>query len=221
VSARPVLVLGAGGNCRDIVDAMNDVNRQAGEPMFEPRGYLDDDQAKLGRVVGGVPVLGPLSSAAEWADCWFIDGLNGTDLTAHKKDLLAGLGIPADRWATVVHPSASVSRMAVLGTGTCILQNVTVNSDARIGDHVLVLPGSVISHDAVVDDYCYLTPSVVLCGYVHVAEAAYLGASSTVLPRVTIGARAVVGAGSVVLTDVAAGATVAGNPARVLGPSAR
>ena len=200
-----VIVLGAGGNCRDIVDAMLDAGG------FEPVGYLDDDPAKT--ELSGLPVLGPLASWRDH-DASFVDGLNGERLTGRKAALLDELGIPSDRFVSVVHPTASVSRMATIGTGTVILQNVTVNANATIGDHVMVLPNSVVSHDAVIDDYCYLTPGVVLAGYVHLEPGSYIGAGAVVKHRVTVGAGAVVGMGSVVVHDVPPGATVKGNPAR-------
>jgi len=214
---QPVIVLGAGGNCRDIVDSMNDINRVAGETVFEPLGYLDDDPAKEGMVLGGVRVLGPLSAIAEYPHASVVDGLNGTSLTSRKHQILGSLGLPRARYVTIVHPTASVSQLATVGAGTVILQNVTINSDARIGDHVMVLPNSVVSHDAVVDDYCYLTPGVVLAGYVHLEQGVYIGARSAVMHRVTIGTGAVVGMGSVVLEDVAAGTTVVGVPAHPIG----
>jgi sugar O-acyltransferase (sialic acid O-acetyltransferase NeuD family) len=206
MAAQPVIVLGAGGNCRDIVDAMLDAGG------FEPLGYLDDDPAKT--QLSGLPVLGPLASWAEHSGAFFVDGLNGVELTPSKREMLDRLGIPRDRYVSVVHPTASVSRMASVGVGTVLLQNVTVNSEARIGDHVMVLPNSVVSHDAVIEDYCYLTPGVVLAGYVHLEQGAYIGAGAVVKHRVTVGAGAVVGMGSVVLRDVPAGTTVKGNPAR-------
>jgi sugar O-acyltransferase (sialic acid O-acetyltransferase NeuD family) len=214
--ATPVIVLGAGGNCRDIVDAMLDVNAASDSPVFEPLGYLDDDPAKAGTVLGGVPVLGPLASWSEHTGASFVNGLNGVELTGRKAQLLGDLGIPDDRWTNVVHPSAVVSAMAQLGIDVVLLANVTVNSSARIGDHAMVLPNSVISHDAVVEDFCYLTPGVVLAGYVHLGPGVYIGAGAVVRHRVTVGAGAVVGMGSVVLTDVAAGTTVVGSPARAL-----
>lgn len=213
---KPVIVLGAGGNCRDIVDAMLDANRAAPTPLFEPLGYLDDDPAKLGAVVGGVPVLGPLASWTEHPHASFANGINGVELTKRKAQILGDLGIPHDRWTNVVHPSAVVSTMAQLGTDVVLLANVTVNSDARLGDHVMVLPNAVISHDTIVEDCCYLTPGVVLAGYVHLGAGAYIGAGASVRHRVTVGAGAIVGMGSVVLNDVPAGSTVAGSPARAL-----
>ncbi|WP_458758007.1 sugar O-acetyltransferase [Afipia sp. TerB] len=52
---------------------------------------------------------------------------------------------------------------------------------------------------------------------VRIGSDVWIGGGSIVLPGVTIGDGAVIGAGSVVTRDVAPGATVAGNPARVIG----
>ncbi|SLN54023.1 sugar O-acetyltransferase [Roseisalinus antarcticus] len=46
----------------------------------------------------------------------------------------------------------------------------------------------------------------------------WVGAGAIVLPGVSIGDDAIIGAGAVVTRDVAAGVTVAGNPARPIGP---
>ncbi len=50
-----------------------------------------------------------------------------------------------------------------------------------------------------------------------IADDVFIGMNVLILKGVAIGAGAVIGAGSVVRRDVAAGATVAGNPAQILG----
>ncbi len=55
------------------------------------------------------------------------------------------------------------------------------------------------------------------CQTTLVKEGASIGSGATILGGVTIGENAVVGAGSVVTKDVPASATVAGNPAKILG----
>ncbi|MWD26619.1 sugar O-acetyltransferase [Aquicoccus sp. SCR17] len=55
---------------------------------------------------------------------------------------------------------------------------------------------------------------------VTIGEDAWIGGAAVILPGLRVGDGAIVGAGSVVTRDVAPGATVAGNPARVLGDPA-
>ena len=214
-----IIILGAGGNSRDMIDTLLDINDAANGPVYEPVGYLDDDPAKLGSQLGGFPVLGPLSAAASYPDCYFINSINGTRLMSRKAGIIAAAGGPLGRFETIVHPTASVSRMAHLGRGTVIFQHVSICSNVRVGNHVAVLPNTVIAHDCVIGDHCYLTPSVSLAGYVEIGAAAYLGNNCSVMCRVKIGPRAIVGMGSVVLEDVPEGWTVAGAPARRIGTS--
>jgi maltose O-acetyltransferase len=52
---------------------------------------------------------------------------------------------------------------------------------------------------------------------VRIGDNVWIGGGAIILPGVTIGDDAVIGAGGVVTRDVPPGATVAGNPARLLG----
>ncbi len=54
---------------------------------------------------------------------------------------------------------------------------------------------------------------------IEIGSDVWVGGAAILCPGVTIGSRSVIGAGSVVTRDVPASATVAGNPARLLGAS--
>lgn len=133
-----------------------------------------------------------------------------------RQSLIEGLGISYDRWATVIHPSASVSARARIGRNVLILAGAVVTSNAVVGDHVCVLPNAVIHHDVVVGPWTLVGSSVVLAGGVTVGPNAYLGSQASIKPRVRIGEGAMVGMGSIVLNDVEPNAVVAGCPARPL-----
>jgi sugar O-acyltransferase (sialic acid O-acetyltransferase NeuD family) len=210
-----IVIVGTGGSSVDILDAIQAMDA-AGTGRFRAVCFLDDNSARIGQLLCGVQVRGPLEVARELTGCLFINGIGSPNNFWRRHQIVARLGVSLDRFATVVHPSASVSAMASLGPGTAILQQVTVSAHARIGAHVVVLPNSVISHDCIVEDYTCITGGVCLSGGVHVGRSCYIGTNASVIGGVHVHEGALIGMGSVVLSDVAPGTAVVGNPARFL-----
>lgn len=211
-----LVIIGTSGTSVDILDAVLESNAAGHRAALRPICFLDDDPARSGQLLHGVEIRGPLQIAASMSGCLFISGIGSPASYRRKPVLMARLGIADDRFATVVHPTASVSRMATLGPGTAILQHVTVSANARVGAHVVVLPQTVISHDCVIGDHTCITGGVCLSGMVQVGRACYIGTNASVRNGVRIGDGSLVGMGSVVLDDVEADTVVVGNPARLL-----
>jgi sugar O-acyltransferase (sialic acid O-acetyltransferase NeuD family) len=208
-----VLVLGAGGTGRDLVDWLPEL-RAAGRAI-EITGFLDDDPAKQGQTIAGLPVLGPLSEARRHADTMLLDALGSPGSYGKRAGLIGDL--PDSRFLTLVHPLARVSTSALVGAGTLVYPYVFVGPDTRIGRHVTILSHGAINHDTTLGEFTILASHVALGGNVTVGASCYLGMRSTVRDGKRVGAGAMVGMGAVVTDDVAPGSTVAGVPARPLG----
>jgi sugar O-acyltransferase (sialic acid O-acetyltransferase NeuD family) len=215
-----VVILGTGGNSIDILDTLHDINEAGGRLAYDCAGFLDDNAALWGTLRSGVKVLGPVSMAAELPDCYFVNGIGSPTSFALKPSIITGAGVATERFVTLVHPTASVSRTATLGRGTVVFQHVTITSNVRIGDHVIILPNSVVSHDDIVGHYTTIAGGVCISGGVRVGNCCYLGSRSSVIGGASIGDGALIGMGSVVLADVPAGTVVVGTPARFLRPAA-
>jgi sugar O-acyltransferase (sialic acid O-acetyltransferase NeuD family) len=213
---KPILILGTGGNGVDILDTLNDLNDARGARVYECVGFLDDDTTQWGREILGARVLGGLDTAPDYAECFFVNGIASVNSFWKKRELLARTQTPLERFETIIHPTASVSRTARIGKGVVIFQHVTVTSNVVIGDQVMILPNTVISHDDVIGAYTSIAGGVAISGNVRVGESCYLGSHASIREGVTIGAGALIGIGSVVLNDVAPNSVVVGNPARVL-----
>jgi sugar O-acyltransferase (sialic acid O-acetyltransferase NeuD family) len=211
-----IVILGTGGNCIDILDTMNEINASAQSKRYECIGFLDDNEQNWGREYYGVKVLGPLNSAHQYADCFFINGIGSPCNFWKKNDIIAKTKLPDERFETIIHPSASVSSMARLGSGTVVFQNVTVTSNVQIGNHVIILPNCVISHDDVIGDYTCITGGVCISGGVTVGQSCYIGTNSAIIGNITIGNYCLIGMGSAVLDSVPDHVVVVGNPAKVL-----
>jgi sugar O-acyltransferase (sialic acid O-acetyltransferase NeuD family) len=208
-----LVILGAGGASREIAEAVEDINRdrQTGNLL----GFLDDDPTKIGRVINGVRVLGPISLAARYS-ALFVIGIAATQNRRARQRVAETLGIRQDRFAVVIHPSASVSRYAKIGWGSAILHNVVITPDAIIGNHVIVEYGAMIGHDALVEDFVTIGPGAIVSGSVRVCRGAFLGAGSVIRGGLTVNEDALVGMGAVVVKDVELHSTVVGSPARQL-----
>lgn len=219
----PVILLGPGGNVIDMVDMIEDINRQGAQ--YELLGFLDNRPALAGRSIEGYPVLGRYADApklaAQFPTARFSTWLGGINSYLQRPAMVAGLGIPPERFVTLVHPTSYVSRRAHLGRGVIVFQNCTITNHVSLGDHVVVLPQSVISHDDVIGEYSVVTGAVAIAGNVTVGPRCYLGTNCSIHPGLEIGEGSIVGMGSVVVRNVPPFQVVAGNPARKLRDAVR
>lgn len=211
-SSIDIIILGANGNCVDAAETV-DLLSQRGEPL-RMLGFLDDDDALLGRQVGGYPVLGKIATLSSYPHARFVCGIGSPASFRRKPEIVAAAGLPAERWATIVHPAASVSPSAQLGYGCVLLANCAIGANARLGDHVIVLQNSVISHDSVIGACTAIATGVCVSGLVTIGDNCYVGSNASLRERIRLGARVLVGTGAVVLNDVDGDAVMIGNPAR-------
>lgn len=220
-AGHPLVLVGAGGSGREAVEVVRAIGAARPSSAWHLRGFLDDGAALQGRGVGGVPVLGPLDLAHELPDVSFTLCTGSPANPASRCHVARRLGLPRERYASVVHPSAVLPGTPQIGVGCLLQAGVVATVDVAIGDHVLVMPGAVFTHDDVLEDFVTVGAGVRLAGGVRVGAGAYLGSGVLVREGVTIGAGALIGMGSVVLRDVPPGEIWCGNPARRLRPSNR
>jgi len=166
---KKIIICGTGGTSRDILDTINDINSLSS--LYECIGFLDDNPSNWGKEVCGIKVLGPLNIANRFTDSYFVNGIGNPSNFWKKESIIWKTNLPLERFETIVHPTASVSKMAQLGAGTVVLQNVTVSSNAKVGNHVVILPNTVISHDDIIGDYTCIAGGVCISGNVEVGKA--------------------------------------------------
>jgi sugar O-acyltransferase (sialic acid O-acetyltransferase NeuD family) len=209
-----LLIIGAGGFGREAAEAVGAVNDD--EPTYELLGFLDDNPDAAGTEVDGIPVLGPISSVGDHPEAKIIVSTGHPGFYFSRKRIVERLGLPRDRYATLIHPLASVGRSVEVGGGTVLLAGVVATAAVRIGAHVAVMPGAVFTHEDVVGDYATFGSGARLAGRVTVAEGAYVGSGALIRESRSVGSWALVGMGSVVLEDVPSAEVWAGVPARRL-----
>lgn len=211
MTARPLLLVGAGGLARETLAAARTM-----PDAFDPLGFLDDDPARHGSHVDGLPVLGPSDLVHSTPDAFVLLCVGNPARPTVRLDVAARLALPASRYATLVHPAASVAVGTELGPGCVFLAGAVITAAQQVGAHVVAMPHVLLTHDDEVGDGVTFAGRATLSGSVHVGRCAYLGAGALVRQGLKIGDAAVIGMGAVVLTDVPPGETWVGNPARPL-----
>lgn len=209
--SRPVLIFPCNGNAIEALDALGDT--------FHCIGFIDDTPHKQAQGCMGLPVW-DRSALLRFADAAVLAVPGGPTSFRSRREVIDGLGVAEQRWATVVHPRASVSANARLGRNVLLMAGVVVTSNAVIGDHVCILPNSVVHHDSAIGPWSLVGSSVTIAGSVTVEENCYVGSGSTIKNGLKLEAGCLIGLGSNVLRDVAPATTVVGNPARPLARAA-
>jgi sugar O-acyltransferase (sialic acid O-acetyltransferase NeuD family) len=206
-AVRPVLILGPTEYALELRDVVDDV------PGFEVDGFIEAekreraDQHHGGMAVHWVDDIGEFANSHE-AVCAL-----GTTLRSSFVERVESLGM---RFATVVHPTANVSKQAALGEGVIVGVGCLVAAYARIGRHVRLNRGAILGHHLEIEEYATIQPGANIASGVHVGRATYIGMSATVLDGIKIGAHSIVGAGAVVTKDVPDHVQVVGVPARIV-----
>jgi sugar O-acyltransferase (sialic acid O-acetyltransferase NeuD family) len=210
----PLLFVGAGGLAREAAEAARAAGRH------ELIGFLDDDPARWGTSLVGLPVLGGLEQVGDHPRAELLLCPGHGRSRALLRGRLARHGVSDERYATVIHPRAEVPGSCTVGAGSVLLAGVVLTADVSVGRHVAVMPNAVLTHDDVIEDYVSVCASVALAGCVRIREGTYLGQGCLVREGLTVGAWSVVGMGAAVTRDVGDAQVWAGVPARLLRPSA-
>lgn len=206
-----IIIIGCNGNCVDIAETVEELATRGDK--IKLLGFLDDSDATQGTLVLGYPVLGRIADAPRFPDALFVNGIGSPRSYRCKPEIVARLNAQPNRWATIIHPTAVVSRHAQIGAGTVLLANVSVGAGATIGCHCMVLQNTVISHDSVIGDYTALATGVCVSGKCTIGDNSYIGSNVSIRDGISIAPGTLVGMGAVVVKNLPVTCVAFGNPA--------
>lgn len=202
-------VYGASGHGKVVADIL----LASSESTFV--GFVDDRAELQGTHVLGFPVFG----SGQWLE---------EEVRKVKVSVALGVGDNFVRerlaekclaWgaelATLVHPAASVSASARLGSGAVVLAQAAINPNARIGRGTIVNTGAVVEHDVVIGDYAHVAPNATMGGASSLGDYSFLALNAVVLNCVSVGSYSIVGAGAVAVHNIPDHVVAYGVPARI------
>jgi len=204
-----VFLYGSGGHAKVIIDIL----RLNGA---EVAACLDDDPAKAGGFVMGVPIFHAQEGFAQLKEQGALAGIVGIGNNRIREEKTALLRAQGFRLATAIHPSAIIASDVIIGDGTAVMAGVVVNCGARIGENAILNTSCSVDHDCVIGNNVHISPGAHLGGTVVIGDGTHIGIGAVVLPNLTIGKNVMVGGGAAAIGDLPDGVTAVGVPARII-----
>ncbi|MCG2581561.1 MAG: acetyltransferase [Marinobacter sp.] len=189
--AVPVIVLGAGGHARVLIDLLT----ECGVPIL---GVCDPGLASSQTDKWqGLSVLGADDILEEFDvdDVVLANGVGFLPRSLNRQNLFCAMKARGFRFPEWVHPSAFVSRSTELHSGAQVMAGAIVQAGSVIHENAIINTGASIDHESAVGSHVHVAPGATICGNVTIGEGAFIGAGATVTQGVSIGARSVIGAG--------------------------
>lgn len=204
---KPIILIGGGGHCKSVID----VAESSGYTIL---GILDQPK-EVGKTVLGYKVIGTDDDMAKYADVVdfviTVGQIKTPDLRIKLYHMIKQTG---GTLATIISPTACVSRYATVGVGTVVLHNAVVNADASIGKCCIVNTSAVVEHDVVIDDFCHISTGAIINGGAVIGDKTFVGSQSVVNQGISItGGGVTVASLSVINKNITSAGIYAGNPA--------
>ena len=203
-----LFILGASGLAKEVIDLVEEYKE------YDVAGILDDDARTHGSIFHGHKVFGPIEMASELTGSLFLICIASLKSSVDRSKIAKNHDIPTDRFATIIHPSAMVSKSSTIEPGSIVLANSTITANSRLGRVSIVMPSVVITHDDHVGESCTFASGATIAGHVKIGNSVYVGTGANILERVEIGTGAIIGAGALINRSVPENETWAGIPAK-------
>ena len=191
-----LVIIGAGGHGKVAAD------------IAELNGYSEivflDDNVKNSKVVGNI------SDYLKYVKkCDFFVGIGNNRVRKNMFDMLNDAGANI---VSLIHPKATISRTATLGTGVIVMHGALVGVDAVVGDGAIVNTCASVDHDCSLGEFSHISAGVHMAGTMKIDSFTFVGVGATVIQNIC--SDCIIGAGAVVSRPINESGTYVGVPAR-------
>ena len=139
-----LLILGAGGHgkvVKEIAEALGYTNI----------AFLDDNNAEA---------IGKIADSKAFVN-QFQEAFVGIGNNKFRDELLSRLEQEGFTIPVLIHPSAYVSKSALIGKGTVVEPMAIVNANSKIGIGCIISVGSIVDHDTVLEDCVHVNAGAI------------------------------------------------------------
>ena len=192
----PLILIGGGGHCLSCIDVIKATG------LFEIKGILDNNNSK--KEVGGIPVIGNDDDIPQWIEkkVSFLITVGQIKTATTRASVFKSIVGNGGIMAKVISPTAYISPMSNISSGTIVMHHAIVNAEVSIGFNCIINTASLIEHGSTVGDHCHIATGAVLNGDVSISTKTFIGSNATIIQGVNVGENTVIGAGTIVTKDI-------------------
>jgi len=132
----------------------------------------------------GYNVLGKSADVQRYLndeDIYFFIGYVGMKNEKDVFEKITSLGIPREKFATLIHPSAIIPKgFCSIGNGVLMAPLSQLSPDTTIEDNCILLPNSFLGHDSTMKRFSHITSNSVVGGNVLIERGAHIGTNATI-----------------------------------------
>lgn len=212
-----IVVIGAGGFGREVIDVIDAINSRSPRSIWDLRGVVDDSPTSANLDLLAARRIEHLGDLDDLTACEvrpnYVIGIGNPGARRQIARSLDAAGFSA---ATLVHPDATLGSHVNLGAGSVVCAGARLTTNIQVGRHGHINLNATVGHDSIVGEFVSMNPLSSVSGDCIIEDDVTLGVSSSVINQVRIGRGSTVGGGACVVRDVGPNLTVVGVPAKPL-----
>lgn len=170
---KPLILIGGGGHCKSCIEVIE----ASGEYII--KGILDLPE-NVGAEVLGYSIIGSNQDISSFVDLNYsflitVGSIGDSTKRIELYNLVLSLG---GRFATIIAPTAYVSKSAVIGKGSIVMHQAFVNASVVIGDDCIINSKALIEHDATIGDHCHISTGSIVNGGTVIGARTFFGSGA-------------------------------------------
>ena len=142
--AKKLLIIGAGGHGKVVQEIAESLG-------YDDIAFLDDNSNEaIGKTADSQKFV------KEYQAAFVSIGRNESRGELLKRLEEEGFEIPV-----LIHPSAYISKSAVIGKGTVVEPKAIVNANSKVGVGCIISVGAIVDHNVIIEDYCHINSGAI------------------------------------------------------------